>query len=178
MARIVERNIEALLARQQREQIDTPVPDKIADAITAFAGSLLFVWIHLALFGGWIVWNVGWLGLPPFDPSLVVLAMIASVEAIFLSTFVLISQNRMAIIANKRADLDLQVSLLAEHEITQLVSLVTQIARKMDIQDAHDPELEELMANVHPETVLDSIEAYQQPNPPATATTPQNNNPG
>ncbi|HEY0110533.1 MAG TPA: hypothetical protein VGB67_12930, partial [Fibrella sp.] len=83
-----------------------------------------------------------------------------------------------AIMANKRADLDLQVSLLAEHEITQLVSLVTQIARKMDIQDAHDPELEELMANVHPETVLDSIEAYQQPNPPATATTPQNNNPG
>ena len=53
------------------------------------------------------------------------LAMIASVEAIFLSTFVLISQNRMAAAADKRADLDLQISLLAEHEVTSLVTLLS-----------------------------------------------------
>jgi uncharacterized membrane protein len=58
---------------------------------------------------------------PPGDPSFVVLAMVASVEAIFLSTFVLISQNRMAAAADKRADLDLQESQLAEHEVTRLV---------------------------------------------------------
>ena len=78
-----------------------------------------FVYLHLALFGGWIIVNLGLIpGLRPFDPSFVVLAMVASVEAIFLSTFVLISQNRMAAAADRRADLDLQVSLLAEHEIT------------------------------------------------------------
>ena len=72
-----------------------------------------FVMIHALLFGAWIVWNLGWIpGLPPFDPTFVVLAMVASVEAIFLSTFVLITQNRMAAMADKRADLDLQVSLL------------------------------------------------------------------
>ena len=71
------------------------------------------------LFGFWIVANLDWVpGVPAWDPSFVVLAMAASVEAIFLSTFVLISQNRMA--ADKRADLDLQVSLLAEHEVTRL----------------------------------------------------------
>ncbi len=73
---------------------------------------MAFVYIHLALFGLWIIWNLGWLGLKPFDKSFVILAMFASVEAIFLSTFVLISQNRMNVQADKRAALDLQVSLL------------------------------------------------------------------
>jgi uncharacterized membrane protein len=72
----------------------------------------------------------GLLGLKPFDPSFVVLAMFASVEAIFLSTFVLISQNRMNAQADKRAELDLQVSLLTEHEVTRLITLVTLWRRK------------------------------------------------
>lgn len=80
-----------------------------------------FVYIHVALFGGRILVNVGLLPIfPPFDPSLVILAMFASVEAIFVSTFVMISQNRMAASDDKRADLNLQISLLAEHEATQL----------------------------------------------------------
>jgi uncharacterized membrane protein len=62
--------------------------------------------------------------------------MIASVEAIFLSTFVLISQNRMAALADKRADLDLQISLLAEHEISRIIALVTSIAERMGIEEA------------------------------------------
>jgi uncharacterized membrane protein len=61
-------------------------------------------------------------GVPAWDSSFVALAMLASVEAIFLSTFVLISQNRMAAAADKRADLDLQISLLAEHEVTRLAT--------------------------------------------------------
>jgi uncharacterized membrane protein len=78
-----------------------------------------FICVHAVIFGGWIVVNLGWTPLPPFDPSFVVLAMVASVEAIFLSTFVLIMQNRLAALADERAELDLQISLLAEHEITR-----------------------------------------------------------
>jgi uncharacterized membrane protein len=96
MARIVERNIHELLARRQAEEARRTWQERLADAVTTFAGSLTFVFLHLALFGGWILWNAGWLGLKPFDPSFVVLAMFASVEAIFLSTFVLISQIRMS----------------------------------------------------------------------------------
>jgi uncharacterized membrane protein len=114
------------------------------------------------LFGGWIAWNRGWLGLRPFDPSLVVLAMAASVEAIFLSTFVLISQNRMAALADQRADLNLQVSLLAEHEITRLVALVTAMAQQMDIPAAYDPELTELATDVRPEKVMDTMQQHEQ----------------
>ena len=122
-----------------------------------------FVYIHLALFGLWIGANLGWLpGVPRFDPSFVVLAMVASVEAIFLSTFVLITQNRMAALADKRADLDLQISLLAEHEVTRLISLVTAIAEHMGIEAAHNPELAELSQDVAPEKVMEQMEEHER----------------
>jgi uncharacterized membrane protein len=92
----------------------------------------------------------------------VVLAMVASVEAIFLSTFVLISQNRMAAAADKRADLDLQINLLAEHELTSLTELVTAMAHKMGIEAAADPEIREARKDVAPEAVLDALEAHQR----------------
>jgi hypothetical protein len=94
-----------------------------------------FVYVHLALYGAWIAASLGVApGLPKFDPSFVVLAMVASVEAIFLSTFVLISQNRMTAAADKRADLDLHVSLLTDRELTKLVGLVTAIAEHAGVQ--------------------------------------------
>jgi uncharacterized membrane protein len=158
LAGVVERNIRAIMARRQMDERDKPRGDKVADAVTRFTGSMAFVYIHLVLFGAWILVNLGWTPLPRFDPSFVVLAMAASVEAIFLSTFVLISQNRMAELADKRADLDLQVSLLAEHEITQLVALVTEMALRMGIEAARDPELDELAQDVAPEKVLDEME--------------------
>ena len=158
MARVVERNIQALLARRVQEQRAARPTDRLADAITRFTGSMTFVALHLLLFGVWIAMNLGWLPGPRFDPTFVVLAMVASVEAIFLSTFVLISQNRQAVLADKRAELDLQVSLLAEHEITRLVSLVARMAARMGIDEAHDPELAELARDVAPERVLDEME--------------------
>jgi uncharacterized membrane protein len=85
--------------------------------------------------------------------------MVASVEAIFLSTFVLISQNRMAAAADKRADLDLQVSLLAEHEVTKLATLVSGIADRLGVTTEADAEVEEIARDVAPEAVLDELEA-------------------
>ena len=167
MAAVVERNIKALLARARQEERDKPLQGKLADRITGFTGSMRFVYLHLAIFGTWIVVNLGWTPLPRFDRSFVVLAMIASVEAIFLSTFVLISQNRMQALADKRADLDLQVSLLAEHEVTRLVQLVTQIARRLGVDEAHDPELRELAQDVAPEKVLDEMEHHARTFQPA-----------
>ncbi len=164
-ARIVDRNIVALLERRQAEEKRRRRQDRIADAVTRFTGSMTFVCIHLALFGAWVATNLGWVpglgGLRSFDEGFTVLAMIASVEAIFLSTFVLISQNRMQALADKRADLDLQVSLLAEHEVTHLIQLVREIARRMDIEEARDPALDELAQDIKPETVLSQMEASE-----------------
>ncbi|VTU41230.1 putative membrane protein [Variovorax sp. PBS-H4] len=160
---LVERNIEALVRRRQQQRRETALQDRIADAITAFAGSMKFVYLHLLIYGAWIVVNLGWVPpVPRFDETFVVLAMVASVEAIFISTFVLVSQNRMAAQADERADLDLQISLLAEHEITRLVTLVGEMARRMGVAEAHDPELEELKRDVAPEQVLDRMQQSER----------------
>jgi len=160
---VVERNITALIARRRNEEEARSRQDRVADAISRFTGSMTFVYIHLVLFGGWVAINLGWVpGVPRFDPSFVVLAMVASVEAIFLSTFVLITQNRMAAAADRRADLDLQVSLLAEHEITRLITLSTEIAAKLGIEAAENPELSELARDVAPERVLDEIDRTER----------------
>src|ERR671926_1236302 len=162
LSSVLERNIEALKQRREREGAEATVQERIADAITRFTGSMLFVYIHLAIFGFWIIANLGWVpGVPKWDESFVILAMWASVEAIFLSTFVLISQNRMQAAADKRADLDLQVSLLAEHEVTKLVTLVSGIADKLGVRAVAEGELDEIRQDVAPEAVLDGIEAAE-----------------
>jgi uncharacterized membrane protein len=159
---VLERNITALSERRKRDETKATTQEKLAEVITRFTGSMPFVYIHLAIFGFWIIANLGWVpGVPKWDESFVVLAMWASVEAIFLSTFVLISQNRMQAAADKRADLDLQISLLAEHEITKLVTLVSAIAERIGVRSEVDDELDEITQDVAPEAVLDEIEENQ-----------------
>jgi uncharacterized membrane protein len=156
---VLERNIRSLTERRRRERREAPLQARVADAITRFAGSMVFVYVHIAVFGIWTAVNAGLVGfIPKWDESFVILGTSASVEAIFLSTFVLISQNRMAAAADKRADLDLQISLLAEHEITRVVALTSAIAARLGIEAASDPELAELKQDVAPEAVLDEIE--------------------
>lgn len=160
MAQVVERNIQALLERRQHEESQQSRQERVAGAITRFTGSMTFVYLHAAIYGSWILINAGLIPwIPKFDPSFVVLAMVASVEAIFLSTFILITQNRMSVLADRRADLNLQISLLAEHEITRVVELVSAMAKQMGVQEAADPQLDELKQDVHPETVLDTMDA-------------------
>ena len=159
LAPVLVKNIKTLQRRREQEARKATVQDQIADAITRFTGSMPFVYLHLAVFGFWIIANLGWIpGIPKWDESFVILAMAASVEAIFLSTFVLITQNRMAEQADKRADLDLQISLLAEHEITKLADLVSAIAHKLDIDLTKDQELDAIKQDIPPEAVLDEIE--------------------
>ena len=155
----LRRNIEALRRRRREDEAAADFEEQLASAITRFTGSMGFVYAHLLLYGFWIVANLGWVpGLNAWDPTFVILAMIASVEAIFLATFVLITQNRMAAAADRRAELDVQIGLLAEAEITKLVELVSEIARRMDVPAAEQSELEEMKRQVAPEAVLDAIE--------------------
>jgi uncharacterized membrane protein len=164
---VLDRNIDALRAKEHQEEKTASLQDRMADAITRFAGSMAFVYIHLTLVATWVAVNSGLVpGVPKFDPTFVILATVASVEAIFLSTFVLISQNRAALAADRRAALDLQTNLLSEHEITRLLSLTIAIANRLGIEEAKDPSLEELKRHVAPEKVLEKIE---NPEPARTA---------
>jgi uncharacterized membrane protein len=104
------RNEQALIRALLRAQ------DRAADQITDFAGSLNFVYIHSIWFGIWIAVNIGLLGAAAkFDPfPFGLLTMIVSLEAIFLSTFVMVSQNRQAARADVRSQLDFETNLRSE----------------------------------------------------------------
>jgi uncharacterized membrane protein len=158
MTHVVERNIEALLRKQSERERTRGLRDRIAATITRFSGSLTFVYVHLAIVAAWVLINAGWVGLPKFDPTFVLLATIASVEAIFLSTFVLMTQNRMQADADRRADLDLQISLLTEHELTRLIKIVGDMAERMGMPVGGDSEVQEMQRDVAPEQVLDALE--------------------
>ena len=158
IARIVERNVNALLHRKKKAQQKRSMVDKIAHRVASFAGTMLSVSLHAILFGTWIAWNLGLLGLKPFDPDFIYMATFAAVEAIFLTSFVLIGQKQMNVEFDKRAELDLQVGLLTEHEVTRILTLVTTIAKTMNIEIAEDKEIEELSKDIHPGKMLDTME--------------------
>ncbi len=163
-AGVVRRNIQALLDARRAAERRKTWGEALADRITAFAGSMWSVLVHALVFGAWIVVNAGLVpGIEPFDPfPFVMLAMWASVEAIFLTTFVLISQNRMTAMNERRADLDLQISLLSEHEVTRLITMVDGIADRLGVQAGRGSDLEELKRDVPPEEVLEEIERAEE----------------
>jgi uncharacterized membrane protein len=158
LSSVVEQNIEALMKRREAEARRRPLSECLAARVSRFAGSIAFVYLHVALFGLWIAANKLPLPFPRFDPTLVVLAMFASVEAIFLSTFVLMNQNRMSAEAEERAELDLQISLLAEHEITRVVTMLSTVCGRLGVNQPEPQELEELKRDIAPEKVLERID--------------------
>jgi uncharacterized membrane protein len=85
-----------------------------------------------------------------------------SLEGIFLSAFVLISQNRLSEAAERRANLDLQIGLLIEHELTHVLKMLDRVQGKLDIEDDADSELADLEMETKPEDVLAEIERLQQ----------------
>jgi uncharacterized membrane protein len=163
LAGVIERNIHTIAEIRKNTANKRTTEERVADAITDFSGHMYFVYFHLAWFIIWIVVNLGLFGLEPFDPfPFGLLTMIVSLEAIFLSTFVLISQNRLSAEADRRADLDLQMVLLTEHELTRALQMLDAIQDKLGIENDSDPELNDLEENVHPKDVIKEIERVQQ----------------
>jgi uncharacterized membrane protein len=157
--RIVERNIHAIIEHRDQSARNRTMQERISDAITNFSGSMIFVVLHILFFGAWFVLNAGWFGLTPFDPfPYGLLTMIVSLEAIFLSTFVLISQNRMSEQDRERAELDLQINLLTEHELTRVLQMLDEIQDYLGIENERDRELRDLEKETKPEEIMKVIE--------------------
>ncbi|MBA2341233.1 MAG: DUF1003 domain-containing protein [Pyrinomonadaceae bacterium] len=164
---IIRKNISAVIEMQRKESEAHTLQDKVADAITRFSGSMAFVYLHALWFGIWILLNIGLLHIPhisEFDPfPFGLLTMIVSLEAIFLSTFILVSQNRDAAVNAQRSELDLQVNLLAEQKATKVLETLDHIAQQLNNMSsrfnfAPDPELEALKQSPAPQEVLKVME--------------------
>ena len=163
LSNVIERNIRTIIDLRLQAARARGLQDRIADAITAFSGRMVFVYAHIVWFGLWFVLNTGRFGVPPFDPfPYGLLTMVVSLEAIFLATFVLISQNRLSAEAEHRADLDLHIGLLTEHELTRVLQMLDIMQDKMGIENHADSELADLEMETRPEDVLAEIARLQQ----------------
>jgi uncharacterized membrane protein len=120
--------------------------EAVADELNDFAASTPYLVAHVVWFAVWIPWNLGWLGLREFDPyPFGLLTMIVSLEAIFLSIFVLMAQKRESAIAELREELALQVNLRIEEESTKTLQLVAGLYTRLGHRVADDQELREMM---------------------------------
>jgi uncharacterized membrane protein len=126
----------------------------VANGLTNFASSTGFFVFHVIMFTVWIVWNSRLFGLPQFDPfPFGLLTMIVSLEAIFLSIFVLMSQSRESAIAELREEMTLQVNLKIEEEVTKTLQLVAGIYTRLGHKIGEDPELRQMLQPLDPATI-------------------------
>jgi uncharacterized membrane protein len=140
---VANRAFGALKAQHAAERTTIQV---IADWLNDIASSTLFLVAHVLWFGVWVLWNTGQLGVRPFDPyPFGLLTMIVSLEAIFLSIFVLMAQKRESAIAELREEISLQVGLRLEEEATKTLQLVAGLYTRLGHKIAEDPELHEML---------------------------------
>ena len=163
LANIIEQNIHTIVNIRQTAANQRTSEERLADSITTFSGRMNFVYFHIVWFGTWISMNLGLFGMQPFDPfPFGLLTMIVSLEAIFLATFVLISQNRLSAEADRRTDLNLQMGLLTEHELTRALKMLDAIQDKLGIENDTDQELHDLEKDVDPKDVLKEMDRIQR----------------
>jgi uncharacterized membrane protein len=150
------------IVRQEEEELERrSSAERLADAVGVFAGSLFFIVLHLALLTAWLLINISKIpSIRPFDPyPFSLLAMIVAVEAVFLSSFILMRQNRMMRRGERRDHLNLQVDLLAEKEITKLIQMTRAICGKMGLENIMaDKEIRELSQNTSIESLSRTLE--------------------
>ena len=136
----------AFRAVKAQHGADRTAIEKFANQLTTVASSTPFLLLHIVWFLLWIAWNVGLLHYEKFDPfPFGLLTMVVSLEAIFLSIFVLMAQNRESAIAELREEVTLQVNLRMEEEVTKTLQLVSGLYRRMGYELADDPELREML---------------------------------
>ena len=122
------------------------VIERVADRLNAAASSTAFLVVHALWFTIWILWNTGTLGFRPFDPfPFGLLTMVVSLEAIFLTIFVLMAQKRESAIAELREEMSLQVGLRLEEEVTKTLQLVAGLYTRLGHKVAEDAELHEML---------------------------------
>jgi uncharacterized membrane protein len=162
LSKVIERNIRTIIHLRTKAAHERSLQSRIADAITSFSGRMIFAYVHILWFGAWILLNTGRFGVHVFDPfPYGLLTMVVSLEAIFLSTFVLISQNRLSEETERRADLDLHIGLLTEHELTRVLQMLDAVQDKLGIVDHENSELADLEMETKPEDVLAEIHRLQ-----------------
>lgn len=155
---VTRQNVLAMRQLEEAAMARRTPADRVAAAIARLCGRMTFVWIHAVLFSAWIAYNsLPWF--KAFDPyPFTFLTLVVSLEAIFLSTFILISQNYEMRVSERRNQLDLQINLLAEQENTKALQILERIAKKVGAHVGDDPQVRALEEATRPESLVEQIE--------------------
>jgi uncharacterized membrane protein len=165
---LTRENVRSMRRLEETAMANRSRADRMAAFIANFCGSMPFVWLHVAAFGCWIALNT-WPGLAHWDPyPFTFLTLVVSLEAIFLASFILISQNYEMRVSDRRNQLDLQINLLAEQENTKMLQMLERIAKKVGA-DTADPDVRILEQTTDPEKLVTQIEQAQHETPPKQA---------
>ena len=154
---VASKNIQDVIALERETRRERTVLERMTDFVSATASSAGFIVFHILWFALWIGLNA----LLPraFDPyPFNLLTLVVSLEAIVLTGFVLMSQSRMTLLADKRAHLDLQVNLLAEQELTAILKVMCLVAEKTGVDvNRSDPRLEQLLDKTDVKALADEL---------------------
>lgn len=160
--KLTQRNIEAVRELEEAAKEERTASDRVAEVIANFCGSMTFVWVHVVWFGIWILINLV-PGLPHIDPfPFTFLTLVVSLEAIFLSTFILISQNHDTKISERRNHLDLQINLLSEQENTQMLMMLRAIAEKVGVNLSADDQVRAMTEETKPQELVKQIKEREE----------------
>ena len=158
---ILARNVAAVAQLEAADRARQSSAEHFSDSIARVAGTPWFAWLHVAWFAAWVAWNAGFVpGWHPIDPfPFSFLTLVVSLEAIFLSIFVLISQNNLTRLSERRAHLDLQINLLAEQESTKTVALLERIAQRLNVSVPDEPSESELATPTDIRDVVSTLDS-------------------
>jgi uncharacterized membrane protein len=172
----IKKNIQSIAELEQEFERQRTTLDIASDSITRFVGSLHFIIAHVFLFVAWLLLNS--ILLPEeerFDPyPFQFLGLLVGLEAIFLSTFLLMSQNRQNRQADQWAHVDLQIGLLSEQEMTKALQMLQRIHDALGVGQAasQDPELKEMVETTHVETLVKELEKAREAEAPGGTPAP------
>ncbi len=149
-------NIQAVVDLERQTRRERTILERVTDVVSAAVSSTGFILFHIAWFSSWIVFNV--FASRRFDPfPFNLLTLVVSLEAIVLTGFVLMSQNRSTQLADRRAHLDLQINLLAEQELTAILKVVCLVAEKTGVAVSGDPMLVKLLARTDVKVLAEEL---------------------
>jgi uncharacterized membrane protein len=158
---VIRKNISSITELEKEFAQERSTLDRISDGITAFVGSIQFIFAHVVVFGAWVVLNNPWvLGRYAFDPyPYIFLNFVLGVEAVFLGTFVLMSQNRQNRLDEQRTHINLQIGLLAEQETTKTLQMLQRICAHLGIREvSKDKELQQMIETTHVEELAHELQ--------------------
>jgi len=174
VADVTRENVKAMRELDELENARRGWADHVADLLARACGHIGFVIVHAIGFGAWMVWNTWGTADPPDPFPFILLTLWASAEGIFLMSFILISQNFQARVAERRNQLDLQINLLAEQENSKMLLLLEAIARQVGALESRDSEVGVLVQATRPEKLAEQIDdAYREQEPPGVLHPPQ-----